>query len=90
MTRSEACNNFDRAILNRGKGVEDHLISRVPDVEDSAVPDETGCGDQVTAVVASCLAEGRDLIEAAGLAVRAGTLQFYKAGIQPITRKELE
>lgn len=66
------------------------LHIRVPDVEDSAVPDETGCGDQVTAVVASCLAEGRDLIEAAGLAVRAGTLQFYKAGIQPITRKELE
>ena len=65
------------------------LHIRVPDVEDSAVPDETGCGDQVTAVVASCLAEGRDLIEAAGLAVHAGALQFYKAGIQPITRTEL-
>lgn len=65
------------------------LHIRVPDVEDSTVNDETGCGDQVTAIVASCLAEGRDLIEAAELAVRAGTLQFHKAGIQPVSRQEL-
>jgi len=65
------------------------LHIRVPDVEDSAVHDETGCGDQVTAIVASGLAEGRDLIEAAELAVRAGTLQFTKAGIQPVSRQEL-
>ncbi len=62
---------------------------RVPIVEDSTVHDETGCGDQVTAIIASCLAEGRDLIEAVELAVRAGTLQFNKAGIQPISRQEL-
>jgi len=65
------------------------LHIRIPDVEDSAIHDETGCGDQVTAIVASCLAEGRDLIEAAELAVRAGTLQFTKAGIQPVSRQEL-
>jgi len=65
------------------------LHIRVPDVEDSAVHDETGCGDQVTAIVASGLAEGRDFIEAAELAVRAGTLQFNKAGIQPVSRQEL-
>ncbi len=65
------------------------LHIRVPDVEDSAVHDETGCGDQVTAIVASCLAEGRDLIEAVELAVRAGTLQFTKASIQPVSRQEL-
>lgn len=65
------------------------LHIRVPDVGDSVVHDETGCGDQVTAMVASGLAEGRDLIEAVELAVRAGTLQFHKAGIQPVRRQEL-
>jgi ribokinase len=65
------------------------LHIRVPDVEESAVHDETGCGDQVTAIVAAGLAEGRDLIEAVELAVRAGTLQFHKAGIQPVSRQEL-
>jgi ribokinase len=69
------------------KDVSLHI--RIPDVEDSAVHDETGCGDQVTAIVASCLAEGKGLIEAAELAVRAGTLQFTKAGIQPVSRQEL-
>lgn len=72
-------------LFNRNVG----LHVRVPDVEDSVVRDETGCGDQVTAIVASCLAEGRDLIEAVELAVRAGTLQFTKAGIQPVSRQEL-
>jgi len=65
------------------------LHIRIPPVEETGNHDETGCGDQVTAIVASCLAEGRDLIESAELAVRAGTLQFYKAGIQPVSRQEL-
>ncbi|UCE20664.1 MAG: ribokinase [Candidatus Aminicenantes bacterium] len=65
------------------------LHIRVPVVEDYTVHDETGCGDQVTAIMASGLAEGRDLVEAAELAVRAGTLQFNKAGVQPISRQEL-
>ena len=65
------------------------LHIRVPDVEESAVHDETGCGDQVTAIVTSCLAEDRPLVEAAELAVYAGTLQFHKAGIQPVSRQEL-
>ncbi|MDH5706217.1 MAG: PfkB family carbohydrate kinase, partial [Candidatus Aminicenantes bacterium] len=69
------------------KDVSLHI--RIPDVEGTGVHDETGCGDQVTAIVASCLAEGRDLIESAELAVRAGTLQFFKAGIQPVSREEL-
>ena len=69
------------------KDVSLHI--RIPGVKDSGVHDETGCGDQVTAIVASCLAEGRGLIESAELAVKAGTLQFYKAGIQPISREEL-
>lgn len=61
----------------------------VPVVEDLGVRDETGCGDQVTAVVAALLAEGHDLVESAKLAVLAGTKQFHKVGIQPIGREEL-
>ena len=68
---------------------ETQMHIRIPVVEETGIQDETGCGDQVTAVVASCLAEGRDLIEAAGLAVYAGTLQFHKAGIQPVNRPEI-
>jgi ribokinase len=60
-----------------------------PDVEDTGIHDETGCGDQVTAVVASCLAEGLPLEEACRLAILAGTLQFYRAGIQPVTKTDL-
>ena len=60
-----------------------------PPVKDTGIHDETGCGDQVTAIVASCLAEGESLLNAARLAIRAGTLQFYRAGIQPIHRKDL-
>lgn len=69
------------------KDVSLHI--RIPDVKDSGIHDETGCGDQVTAIVASCLAEGRGLVESAEMAVKAGTLQFYKAGIQPVSREEL-
>lgn len=60
-----------------------------PDVQDSAIHDETGCGDQVTAMMASCLAEGQTLIEAAISAIYAGTLQYYRAGIQPVNKKEM-
>ncbi len=60
-----------------------------PEVEDSGTYDETGCGDQVTAVVAACLAEGKSLIEATEMSVLAGTLQFHKEGIQPVSREEL-
>jgi ribokinase len=61
----------------------------VPAVNDTGDHDETGCGDQVTAIVAALLAEGHDLAESARLAVLAGTLQFNKIGIQPIGRQEL-
>jgi ribokinase len=61
-----------------------------PEVPDSGTHDETGCGDQVTALVAAAVAEGRRITEAVRLAVLAGTLQFHRAGIQPVTRAELE
>ncbi|MBD3224545.1 MAG: hypothetical protein GF313_07435 [Caldithrix sp.] len=63
----------------------------VPDIirNDQDEQDETGCGDQVTAIVAAGLAEGLDVIKAARLAVKAGTLQFYRSGIQPVERENL-
>ena len=68
---------------------ETSLHIPVPSVEDSGTYDETGCGDQVTAIAAACLAEGKDLIEASKSAILAGTLQFHKEGIQPVSREEL-
>ena len=61
----------------------------IPRVKKKAAADETGCGDQVTAIVAGGLAEGKDLLETSRLAVKAGTLQFYKEGIQPLSKKEI-
>lgn len=61
----------------------------IPPVHASTTRDETGCGDQVTAIVAAGLAEGKDLIAASRLAIKAGTLQFHKAGIQPVSKEEL-
>jgi len=61
----------------------------VPKLEDTGTHDETGCGDQVTAVVAAGLAEQRDLIEVVKLAIRAGTMQFFRKGIQPLEAEEI-
>ena len=60
------------------------------EVPDSGAHDETGCGDQVTALAAAAVAEGRRITEAVRLAVLAGTLQFHRAGIQPVPRDELD
>ncbi len=61
----------------------------VLEAKESKIRDETGCGDQVTAIMAACLAEGRDLVSAAKLAIIAGTMQFHRAGIQPVEKAEL-
>jgi ribokinase len=60
-----------------------------PLVKDTGIHDETGCGDQVTAIVASCLAEGKSLREACRLGILAGSLQFFRAGIQPVSKEDL-
>ncbi len=63
----------------------------IPDIEglEDEVQDETGCGDQVTAIMAAALATGKTVEEAAQLAVKAGTLQFHRAGIQPVDKEKL-
>jgi ribokinase len=62
----------------------------VPSLPPGVATDETGCGDQATAVLCSETLRGNTITEAARLAVHAGTLQFHKAGIHPVDPDELE
>ena len=61
----------------------------VPRVKRSLDQDATGCGDQTMAVFCVGLQDGLSIEKAAEMAVCAGTLQFNKIGIQPVTRDEL-
>ena len=62
---------------------------RPPDLKSSGVFDETGCGDQVTAVLAALTWQNRDICVACRLAILAGTMQFYRRGISPVTEEDL-
>ena len=62
----------------------------VPTLASKQETDETGCGDQATAVLCAETMRGKTIEEAARLAVYAGTLQFHRRGIQPIHAEELE
>jgi len=66
---------------------EEHLP--IPDVAVSGEKDETGCGDQTMAAMCAFLQEGKEPEEAAELAILAGTLQFHKSGIKPVTKEEI-
>lgn len=69
--------------------IEKHIP--VPKIKtSSSAKDETGCGDQAMAAFAYAISKGKRILEAANTAILAGTLQFYKQGIEPITREELE
>lgn len=61
----------------------------IPKITIGGTKDETGCGDQTMAAFAVAISGGTDMLEAARTALLAGTLQFYKSGIQPITKGEL-
>ena len=61
----------------------------IPNIRFTNHNDETGCGDQTMAALCSFLQDGKTIKEASKLAVLAGTLQFHKLGIKPITHKEL-
>jgi ribokinase len=62
----------------------------VPTLGEEEETDETGCGDQTTAVLCSETLRGSPIDEAARTAVYAGTLQFQRRGIQPVCPEELE
>lgn len=67
----------------------DSLRIVAPPVPPGERPDGEGCGDQVMATLCAGLDQGKPLDAAARMAVLAGTLQFYKQGLQPVTRQEL-
>ena len=70
-----------------GKELSVHIP--VPPIKKSGKVDETGCGDQVTAILAACLSKNLDIIQSTKLAILAGTMQYYREGIQPVNEREL-
>ncbi|MEK7594191.1 MAG: PfkB family carbohydrate kinase [Patescibacteria group bacterium] len=68
---------------------QEELHIPIPQFNHAEEKDATGCGDQTMAVLCAYLQAGKSLVEAAKVAVLAGTMQFYRAGIQPITKEEL-
>lgn len=69
-----------------GKDIEKHIP--VPQLKDLGDKDETGCGDQVAAVLAGEIANGNNIVKAAEMAIKAGTAQFYRIGIKPVCKGE--
>lgn len=69
-------------------GVEEHIP--IPNVQiNSTARDATGCGDQTMAALCARLQAGDSLTQAARTGVLAGTLQFYRTGVQPVSAAEL-
>jgi ribokinase len=100
-TASEAAGAFasrgiDNVVITHGGsgvyvfagGEEKHIPP--PRMPAGEVRDETGCGDQVTAVLCVEILRGRSVQEASEAAVLAGTMQYNRAGIRPVTMEELE
>jgi ribokinase len=62
----------------------------IPDVQtDKSMRDETGCGDQTMAGLCAGLLKGDSLEQAAKTGILAGTLQFYRKGVQPVSREDI-
>jgi len=51
--------------------------------------DETGCGDQTMAALVAFVSTGSNILNSAKAGILAGTLQFQKAGISPVTKSEI-
>jgi len=71
-----------------GRDVQARHIT-IPDLKADGQRDATGCGDQVMGALCAWLSEGSDLVEATRVAVVAGTMQFHRVGIQPVSRQDL-
>ncbi len=70
-----------------GDRLREHI--EAPEIKGGGQPDSTGCGDQVMAALCALLCGDWDLADAARLAVRAGTMQFYRTGAQPLSLAEI-
>jgi ribokinase len=62
---------------------------KIPKVKIKNTRDETGCGDQTMAAIVASLNKGLDIVSAVEVGILAGTLQYYKPGITPVTKSEL-
>ena len=71
-------------------GGEEEAHIQAPRMPEGGTMDATGCGDQVTAALCVELLRGKSLREAGEAAVLAGTLQYCRPGIQPVTSEEME
>jgi D-glycero-beta-D-manno-heptose-7-phosphate kinase len=90
-TRDElGCQNLLVTLGDGGLALVTHAYEfrRVPTVARS-VYDVSGAGDTVTAVMATALAAGADVIEAAMLANHAAGIEVGKAGVAAVTPDEL-
>lgn len=70
------------------EGIEKHI--EIPNIPSTDQKDDTGCGDQTMAALCYYIKDGKSLEEASKLAILAGTLEFQKVGIQPITKSEID
>jgi len=64
-------------------------LIKCPTADSSSQGDATGCGEQVMAVMCAAIYRGKDLHTAASMAVLAGTLQYQRCGVVPITESDL-
>ncbi|MBI9044498.1 MAG: bifunctional hydroxymethylpyrimidine kinase/phosphomethylpyrimidine kinase [Anaerolineaceae bacterium] len=86
---------FENVIITRGvkgayvfnENTKKHIP--IPNLTGFDQFDETGCGDQTMAVLCAEYLQGKSILESTKQAVLAGTVQFFRTGIQPLTRQEV-
>ena len=62
----------------------------IPNIEvDKSQKDATGCGYQTMATLVAMLQAGKTLTESVEIAIKAGTLQFFRTGIKPVELEDL-
>ncbi len=66
------------------------FVIHPPKIPVTQATDATGCGDQTMAALVAGCEKNMPLEVAARQAVLAGTLQFLRQGIVPVTKKELQ
>jgi ribokinase len=70
---------------------ESHAHFEIPQVDlPNSELDSTGCGDQTMAALVAMLQSGKTLKDAIEIAIKAGTLQFHRAGIKPVELEDLK
>lgn len=88
-------NNIQNVFITHGKyggylfNSQTKMHIPVPKIRETEEKDETGCGDQTLAAICASLLSSDNIIEACKVGLLAGTLQYHKSGIIPVTKAEL-